>query len=320
MVQYDQRPTLARSRGAKDAPGEQTLTVEEGKEANVGPTLRLVLALGCSLAAAYPATSADGTPEPTSDRPYWRKNLFKRVLVDQKFLVTEWWPSDFRRPGFAMPLGAATLVAAAQRADASMGRTLERAGGAEVDRVAGGLTSAGNGPVVAALLGTTYLVSRWSGHDRLAEASSLSAEALIDAGIWIEVLKHASARVRPNHSEEGEFFRHGKPENGSFPSGHAMGAFAIATVFADRYRDKRWVPWVAYGGVTLIGTSRVALGRHFPTDVVVGGLLGNSIGRGVVARQGHDDLQRSEARWIGRLGPLVDPARKGYGVVYAHTW
>jgi membrane-associated phospholipid phosphatase len=94
-----------------------------------------------------------------------------------------------------------------------------------------------------------------------------------------------------------------------------MGAFAVAAVVADEYRDKRWVPWVAYGTAGLIGVSRVRLGRHFPSDVLVGGVLGSSIGRMVSARQG----ARRE-RLLTGLTPVVDPAQKRYGLMYSHSW
>jgi len=257
------------------------------------------------------------------DRPYWRTNLFKRVLDDQKFLVTRWWPAESRRPGFTFLLVGATAAAAtsqdpAERSyDFFVGAGIDAGTVGWSDRVAGDLTTLGYGLNMAALLGATYLCSRGADNDRLAEATSLSAEALLDAGIWLELLKKVTARVRPNQTGAGSFFQYGRPENGSFPSGHAAGAFAVATVFAEQYRETRWVPWVAYGTATLIGTSRIALGRHFPSDVLVGGLLGNSIGRAVVARQRGDGFDR---RWTDRVTPLVDASRQGYGIAYTDAW
>src|SRR5262245_48396523 len=49
-----------------------------------------------------PPSEPDPTPPP--DKPYWRSNIFKRVLTDQKFLFTQWWPSEIKRPGFSAPL------------------------------------------------------------------------------------------------------------------------------------------------------------------------------------------------------------------------
>ncbi|KJH68538.1 phosphatase PAP2 family protein [Chromobacterium violaceum] len=62
------------------------------------------------------------------------------------------------------------------------------------------------------------------------------------------------------------------PGNGSFPSGHAMAAAALAT-FAWRGagwgRAAAWLPLVG-----LVMLSRIAIGVHWPLDLAVGALLG----------------------------------------------
>ncbi|HET7842074.1 MAG TPA: phosphatase PAP2 family protein, partial [Terriglobia bacterium] len=74
----------------------------------------------------------------------------------------------------------------------------------------------------------------------------------------------------------------------SFPSGHTIAAFSIATVFAERYHQHRWVPWVAYGAAGFIGFSRIPLQAHFPADVFVGAVLGYSISHFAVHRPQSD--------------------------------
>lgn len=56
----------------------------------------------------------------------------------------------------------------------------------------------------------------------------------------------------------------------SFPSGHAWNAFAVATVFALAYR--RW-GWLAFLPALAIAHARVYTGQHWPSDVVLSGLL-----------------------------------------------
>jgi len=278
-----------------------------------------------SVLLGFPAWAGEG-PEGAHDEPahpYWHTNFFKRVLSDQEFLVMRWFPSEFRRPGFTVPLAMAATAAAISHDpednahDFFVEELIEDGTGDTSDRIAGDLTTLGNGPTMAVILGATYLAARHAGNDRLAEASSLSAEALLNAGIWSTVLKKVSARVRPNQVGEGSFFQYGQPENGSFPSGHATGAFTVATVFAEQYREKRWVPWVAYGTATLIGTARIALGRHFPSDVVVGSVLGYSMGRAVVARAREEDAARRDAEEISLF---VVPCRDGYAVRAVLRW
>ena len=62
----------------------------------------------------------------------------------------------------------------------------------------------------------------------------------------------------------------------SFPSGHAVYAFMMATVLATWFPRYRIIFYIAAG---FIGWTRIYLGVHFPTDVVVGGLLGYGITR-----------------------------------------
>jgi membrane-associated phospholipid phosphatase len=73
--------------------------------------------------------------------------------------------------------------------------------------------------------------------------------------------------------------------HGSFPSGHTIAAFSIATVVARRYGNHRWVPYAAYGMAALVGFSRLSLSAHFLSDVFMGGALGYSISRFTVLRQ-----------------------------------
>jgi len=62
--------------------------------------------------------------------------------------------------------------------------------------------------------------------------------------------------------------------DGSFPSGHASNAFMIAALLAEWFRRKRYV---FYGVAALVALSRIYLGVHYPSDVIVGGCLGITI-------------------------------------------
>lgn len=72
---------------------------------------------------------------------------------------------------------------------------------------------------------------------------------------------------------------------GSFPLGHTVAAFSVATVFAERYRALRWVPSVAYGLAGVVALSRLNVQAHFPSDIFLGAALGYSISHFVVLRQ-----------------------------------
>jgi len=123
-----------------------------------------------------------------------------------------------------------------------------------------------------------------------AHTSLLAGEAVADSEILAWVLKNATGRLRPSAIPPGgsysdtwfETYRPLLRGDGSFPSAHAIAAFSVATVFARRYGNHRWVPWVAYGTASLVGFSRVTLQAHFPSDVFAGAAFGYIISRYVV--------------------------------------
>ena len=135
-----------------------------------------------------------------------------------------------------------------------------------------------------------FLTGRVRQDSYATDSAWLAGEALLDAEVVAEVSKTVTRRLRPSDiSPTGDFgrtwFRVGiLSDRASFPSGHAAGAFALAAVFSARYRDHRWVPWVAYGVAAVVGFSRITLQSHFPSDVFAGGVLGGVIGHIVGTR------------------------------------
>lgn len=138
---------------------------------------------------------------------------------------------------------------------------------------------------------TVYLVGRWRGDTFAQKTALFSGEAAADAMVFYAVAQEATHRARPIeiplHGDFGDTFydgHHGFISN-SFPSGHAAEAFAIATVFDRRYRDHKWVPFIAYGIAGLICFSRLTLQSHFLSDIFMGSAIGYVSGR-YVALQG----------------------------------
>ena len=151
----------------------------------------------------------------------------------------------------------------------------------------GNATAIGTGAVPASL----YAIGLIRRDSKMQHTALLAGEAMADAAILQTVLKNATRRVKPSRfPASGWFESKGSASsyvrgNGSFPSGHAMTAFSVATIIARRYGNHRWVPYAAYGLASLVGFSRLPLNVHFLSDVFMGGAIGYSIGRFAVLRQ-----------------------------------
>jgi undecaprenyl-diphosphatase len=107
--------------------------------------------------------------------------------------------------------------------------------------------------------------------------------ALLTASAIVFVLKVIAGRTRPcNGLAWCHALAWGAPTDPSLPSGHAAGIFAFATFVA--VHDRRWGA-VALGLAVLVALSRVALGVHYPTDVLLGAAIGVVVGT-TAARRG----------------------------------
>jgi undecaprenyl-diphosphatase len=84
-------------------------------------------------------------------------------------------------------------------------------------------------------------------------------------------LKHGVARPRPFVSHADIRCCVAPLDRFSFPSGHTLHAVAFATLLGWHYPAFASLLW---GGVLLIALSRVVLGLHYPSDVLVGAAIG----------------------------------------------
>jgi len=109
----------------------------------------------------------------------------------------------------------------------------------------------------------------------IAFAASASAEAA--TVVLFRFIKKASKRKRPCQLESHCWSKILPPDQFSFPSGHAMSAFAIADPLGIFYPELQ----AALLALTvIIAVSRGSLGMLFVSDVVVGSLLGAELGYG----------------------------------------
>jgi membrane-associated phospholipid phosphatase len=231
---------------------------------------------------------SDSKPPATADRPVSWKLLLPNVVHDQQHIWT--FPVRLAHGQNLVPtiavLGTMTGLGAADPGESAYFRRTTAFHG--FNRVfSGGATALGTfaAPVFLYAAGLVRKDSKMKG------TALLAGEAVADSEILSTVLKSATGRMRPSSVPlKGNFsdtwFEKGFTfGSASFPSGHTITAFSVATVIARRYGNHRWVPYAAYGAAALVGFSRLSLSAHFLTDVFMGGALGYSIGRFTVLRQ-----------------------------------
>ena len=122
------------------------------------------------------------------------------------------------------------------------------------------------------------LILGFGGEARLlaVAAAALAVAAGIMLFLW---LKKRIGRRRPCAIEPVCWHTLLPPDQFSFPSGHTITAFAVATAIAHFYPGLAVGLWVCAASVA---ASRVLLGMHFVTDVVAGAILGGTLARASV--------------------------------------
>ena len=266
--------------------------------------------------------SASPSPRPqTSATPTLERQFFRNILRDQKAI----WTSPFHLRGrdarWLVPLGSGTAALIAT--DRSTGDEIaESRRPLNASRI---VSYAGSGYGVGGVALTFYLLGRAKHNDRARETGVLGAAALIDSAIVVIVVKEITQRRRPTAvNGRGDFFAGGS----SFPSGHSIEAWSLATVIANEYHNRPLVQITAYGIAGAVSLARFTGRKHYLSDVLVGSAMGYGIGRYVYhahhrkSSGSGDDAEESQER--SRAWPLIAPQydrhAREYGVAVAWSF
>ena len=205
----------------------------------------------------------------------------KRGLEDQK----ELWSAPFHKQNLKWDAlflaGTGTLVAFDEQILHALPETQVKTSG-----------NVSNALIVSegVALGSIFFIKGLHGGDSHAkETGFIGLEALANTFIIYAPLQVIAGRQRPNEgSGEGNFFTN-HSVNTSFPGGHSMFAFSMATVIAHEY-PRWWVQLLSYGAAGAITGARMTAKDHFPSDLLVGGALGYLIGTHVFHSRCDPDL------------------------------
>ncbi|MEO6324732.1 MAG: phosphatase PAP2 family protein [Thermoanaerobaculia bacterium] len=254
-----------------------------------------------------PGPQSAAEPAPQTPRP---PSYPKLVLLDLGYVLTS--PFHWSGRQWLLFSGYVGSLAALSRADLNLSDAA-RERGTTFGFVGDTLEGLGDGRSFI-LLGGFYLAGA-IGHDSKAKNVCLDglAASLIASGLITPVLTTVVGRERPTEEHGAYSF---KPFGGrSFPSGHVTQVFAVVSVIATSY-DQLWVKAVAYTAGAFGAYARLQRGKHFPTDIVAGAIIGTAVGRSVVhlnrkIRSG--EFEKATAPEGARLTllPLVDDGAYG---------
>ncbi len=130
---------------------------------------------------------------------------------------------------------------------------------------------------LSATLAGVWIYGLKGDHPHARETGFLELETLVNTFLIYTPMQYIAGRQRPGEGNgHGDFWKH-RAINTSFPGGHAMFTWAMATVVAQEY-PKPWVQVLNYTAAFTVTTTRFLARDHWASDMWVGAALGVAIG------------------------------------------
>jgi hypothetical protein len=235
--------------------------------------------------ATPPPAVVHSTPTATEDQPFRR--LFQNLFADAKRLLSV-------DTAVVVAVGG-VLGAVALKND---GYLTEHASAGGTDQVFAAGGKFGSGYTQAGIALGAYAIGRIAKNRAALHIGTDLIRTQALTGLLTHTVKAVARRTRPNGSVDSATATY------SFPSGHASGSFATATVL---WRHLGWRVGVPSSLLaTFASASRLQQNEHYLSDVLVGAAIGIASGRTVTL--GH-----------GRHSLVVAPAPAAGGAVVTFT-
>jgi membrane-associated phospholipid phosphatase len=244
-----------------------------------------------------------------TERP---KPLFRKLLLNIAYDQADIFTSPFRvnrhnALEWLIPLAA---VGALIPADTHLANAFENSKGQV--RWGGRISNIGASYTLIPIVAGSYIYGAWRDNAKGREIGVLGTETLLDSLIVVGITKEIFRRNRPDERNPGDFWGGGT----SFPSGHAIQIWSIASLLDHEYKHKRIVGITAYTLASIVSAARIAAQKHFASDVVAGGAMGWFIGRYVYdTHMSH--LAHEHSSLIPMITPDIEPLQRKYGVALA---
>lgn len=214
---------------------------------------------------------APGTGADTSAGAEQHQGLLKRSIIrigqDQKHLYRGPFEAHNLKWDAVILIGTGAFLAADRRIENNVSHSNFTAYQAISDAALGGL---------AGSIAGIYLYGAKTEHRHARETGELELETLINTFLIYTPMQLIAGRQRPDEgNNHGDFLKH-HAVNTSFPGGHAMFTWAMASVLADEY-PKPWARVLSYGAAFTVTFARFMARDHWASDMFVGTGLGIAI-------------------------------------------
>jgi hypothetical protein len=262
-------------------------------------------------------------PEKTADDPDAEafessqpgiKGLGKRFLLDQEQIWTSPSKLRFSDAQWLVPLAGATTWLL--QTDATYSRHLSH-NPSTLSRY-NNLSTASVGALIGGA-GGMWLLGHVKHNEHWSETGFLAGEAALNSLAVVESLKYPLGRERPYQGNgSGPFFQGGV----SFPSEHAAAAWSVAGVIAHEYPNTL-TKIMVYSLASLVDVSRVRARQHFPSDVLIGSVIGNLIAQNIYTTHHNPGLGGEAWRSVSQIfrgDGAPSPSNQGSPYVPLDSW
>jgi membrane-associated phospholipid phosphatase len=242
-------------------------------------------------------------PDDTERAKPLARKLFLNILYDQEGIFTS--PFHANRHNALQWLVPMAVTGALIASDTHIANAFENSRGQV--RWGGRISDIGASYTLIPIIAGSYVYGVWRDNPKGREIGVLGTESVLDSLIVVGVLKEVFRRNRPDEKNPGDFWGGGT----SFPSGHAIQIWSIASLLDHEYKHKKIVGITAYSLASIVSAARIAAQKHFASDVVAGGTMGWFIGRYVFdTHMSH--LAHTHSSLIPMIVPQVNPLQRSY--------
>lgn len=226
---------------------------------------------------------SSSTESPRSTRPGTVHRLATGLLHDQEGLwVAPFKPSNLKWDALVL-VGTGALIASDRQTSPTPSQSTK-------DLSANISNAAIYG--TAATAGSIWIAGLMTDNPHQKETGLLTLEALTNAMPVYTILQVLAGRERPGDGAGHGRFWQRHSVDGSFPAGHAMFAWTMATVVAHEY-PHWWVKVLMYGAASIVAAARFTDRDHFASDSALAAVLGYLIGRHIFHARCNPDFSEA---------------------------